>query len=122
MILVYLSNKTSKFLNAIVKAYRKRLKNNTANSVLFRFNFLNTKEFHCFSKEDAEFCLRELEEKNLIKRYTDGGFAVIPDTVAYYDNKKKQPLLRVIWFVFGAIFTAFLEIVTTLINKSIESI
>lgn len=118
---MYLSNITNKFLDAIIKTYRKRLKKNTANSVLFRFNFLDIEEFKRFSKEEAEFCLRELDEKKLIKRYTDGGFAVTPDTVAYYDNKKKQPLLRVTWFVFGAIFTAFLEIVTALILKLIES-
>lgn len=122
VIFLYLSNITSKFLNAVIKAYRKRLKNNNANSILFRSNFLEIKEFKRFSKEEAEFCLRELDAKNLIRRYTDGGFAVTPDTVAYYDNQKRQPFLRVIWFVFGAVFTAFLNIVVALILKLVESV
>lgn len=115
---MYLSNKTNCFLKAIVKIYRRRLRNNDENDVFFRHIHLNSEsKLKCFSSNEVEFCLNELDKKKLIKRYIDGGFAIIPETLAYYDEQLRKPFLRIFWFVSGSIFTAFLEIITALLTK-----
>lgn len=66
-------------------------------------------------------CLQELNENGLIRRYTDGGFAITFKAIALYDEKHRKPFIRVFWFISGAVFTTFLEFAVALLNKVIES-
>lgn len=115
---MYLSHKSTRFLKAIIKIYRRRLRRNEENAVFFRHIHLkNETKLKRFSDNEVEFCLCELKNKQLVERYTDSGFRITSEAVAFYEFENKQPLLRVVWFISGAVFTAFLEFVLLLLEK-----
>ena len=103
-----MSNDARRFLKKMVKAYRRRLKTKAQNPTLFRFNFNQSdKEFQTLKVENLNFILHELKELEMIKEYTDGGFAITSQAIAYYDSTRKAPFIRVVWFLIG-VFTEWL--------------
>lgn len=95
-----LSKDASKMLSCVVKTYRNRLKTDFENPQWFRSCQLED-VFEKVKFKSFDMARYELSSLNLIKPYTDGGFAITPNTVAYYENNKKIPWIRVFWFVAG---------------------
>ena len=122
VLILYLSNRTNQFLNAIVCEFRSRCRHGNGLDIFFSFQYRELKRFRKFSKAEAEMCIWELAENGLIRRYQDGGFAIIPKTIAFYDEKHRRPYIRVFWFVAGAIFTAALDFAVILLNKLTECV
>ena len=96
-----LSKDARRLLKAAVKSYKKRIKRNADNPTWFRVcQFEN--EFKHTRIKDFELARRELCDLGLFRKYDDGGFAITHHAVSYMDNYRKIPLIRVVWFVFGA--------------------
>lgn len=95
-----LSKDAAKLLKRIVKSYHKRIKSDAENPTWFRVFQFKT-EFKNLKIKDFEFAIEELAHLGLVKRYTDGGFAVTPNAIAYYENNSKALRIRIVWFIFG---------------------
>lgn len=119
---MYLSNQANRFLNAIVREYRHRCRSGNGSDVLFTFRYPELKRFRRFPPETAEMCVQELSKNGLIRKYADGGFAIIPETIAFYDEKHKGTYIRILWFAAGAVFTALLDLVVSLLDKLADRI
>lgn len=95
-----LSKDASKLLKHTVKVYCKRMKIHAKDPTWFRAHQIE-KEFQNIRIKNFDFALKELEDLGLLKRYTDGGFAVTSNTISYYENDRKAPWVRIVWFALG---------------------
>lgn len=95
-----LSKDASKMLSCIVKTYRNRLKTGFENPQWFRFCQLED-VFKKVKFKSFDMARDELSSLGLIRLYDDKGFAVTQNTFSYYENNKKTPWIRVIWFIAG---------------------
>lgn len=101
-----LSKDAFRLLKRTIKVYRKRIRTNAENPTWFRA-FQIEKEFKNTRIKDFDLALQELGHLELIRLYTDGGFAITSKALSYYEHDRKAPWIKIVWFVLG-LFTEWL--------------
>ena len=101
-----LSKDASRLLKRAIKVYRKRIRTNAVNPTWFRASQIE-KEFQNTRIRDFDLALQDLGHLELLKVYTDGGFAITSNALSYYEHDRKAPWLKIFWFVLG-LFTEWL--------------
>lgn len=99
---IQLTKDQDKFICEIYRQYLTKIKVQTSKRSSRRFTyeeFSKSNFISSFSKEDVDFTLMEIAQKNLIQIYLGGDFDLTDSGIYYMENRFKNGLIEVTDFI-----------------------